>query len=74
MARTTPADQIDQAREDIRDKADELKGNIDDVSTDDLREALNDAEDAAKNGSAETKRKARQLERKIERGSSTSAT
>ena len=61
------ANQVDQAREDIRDKANELKGNLDDLSKDDLREALNDAEDAAKNGSADTKRKARELERKIER-------
>ena len=60
-------DQVDQAREDIRDTADELKGNIDDLSNQDLREALRDAEDAAKNGSADTKRKARELERKIER-------
>ena len=60
-------DQVDQASKDIREKANELKGNIDDLSTEDLREALNDAEDAAKNGSAETKRKARELERKIER-------
>ncbi len=59
--------QVDQAREDIREKANELKGNLDDLSKEDLREALNDAEDAAKNGSADTKRKARELERKIER-------
>jgi hypothetical protein len=59
--------QVDQARKDIREKADELKGNLDDLSKQDLREALRDAEDAAKNGSADTKRKARELERKIER-------
>ena len=59
-------DQVDQAREDIRQKADELRGNLDDLSKQDLREALRDAEDAAKNGSADTKRKARELERKIE--------
>ena len=60
-------DDVDQARKDIRQKANELKGNIDDLSKQDLRETLNDAEDAAKNGSADTKRKARQLERKIKR-------
>ena len=59
--------QVDQAREDIREKANELKGNLDDLSKQDLENALNDAEDAAKNGSADTKRKARELERKIER-------
>jgi uncharacterized membrane protein len=60
-------DQVDQARKDIRQKANELKGNIDDLSKQDLRKALRDAEDAAKNGSADTKREARRLERKIER-------
>ena len=60
-------DDVDQARKDIRQKANELKGNIDDLSKQDLRKALNDAEDAAKNGSADTKREARQLERKIKR-------
>ncbi len=60
-------DQVDQARQDIRERADELEGNIDDLSKQDLREALRDTEDAAKNGSADTKRKARELERKIER-------
>jgi polyhydroxyalkanoate synthesis regulator phasin len=60
-------DQVDQARKDVREKANELSGNLDDLSKQDLRNALNDAEDAAKNGSADTKRKARELERKIER-------
>jgi hypothetical protein len=60
-------DQVDQARQDIRQKANELKGNINDLSKQDLRKALNDAEDAAKNGSADTKREARRLERKIQR-------
>ena len=59
--------QVDQARKDIRQKANELKGNLDDLSKQDLRKALNDAEDAAKNGSADTKREARRLERKIQR-------
>ena len=61
------ANQVDQAREDIREKANQLQGNLDDLSKEDLNEALNDAQDAAKNGSADTKRKARELERKIER-------
>jgi|SRR5215204_184553 len=60
-------DQVDQARKDIRDQANELKGNIDDLSKEDLREALRDTEDAAKNGSADTKREARELQRKINR-------
>jgi polyhydroxyalkanoate synthesis regulator phasin len=59
--------QVDQARKDIREKANELKGNLNGLSKQDLENALNDAEDAAKSGSADTKRKARQLERKIER-------
>jgi polyhydroxyalkanoate synthesis regulator phasin len=59
--------QVDQARKDIRQKADELKGNLDDLSKQDLRNALNDAEEAAKSGSADTKQKARELERKIQR-------
>jgi hypothetical protein len=61
------ADQVDQAREDIRAQARELKGDIDDLSKQDLREALRDAEDAAKNASADTKREARRLERRIRR-------
>jgi uncharacterized membrane protein len=60
-------DQVDQARKDLGQTADDVKGNIDDLSKQDLREALRDAEDAAKDGGADTKRKARQLERKIER-------
>jgi hypothetical protein len=59
--------QVDQARKDIRQKANELKGNLDDLSKQDLQNALNDAEKSAKNGSAETKQKARELERKIQR-------
>ena len=59
--------QVDQARTDIRQKATELKGNINHLSKQDLKNALNDAEDSAKNGSADTKQKARQLERKIQR-------
>ena len=61
------SDQIDQARKDIREKANELEGNLDDLSKQDLREALRDTEDAAKSGGADAKREARKLERKIER-------
>jgi septal ring factor EnvC (AmiA/AmiB activator) len=60
-------DQVDQARKDIRQQAKEIGGKLDDLSKQDLREALNDTEDAAKNGSADTKREARKLERKIQR-------
>ena len=60
-------DDVDKARNDVRDAANQVKGNLDDLSKQDLREALRDAEDAAENGSAKTKRKARKLERKIER-------
>jgi polyhydroxyalkanoate synthesis regulator phasin len=60
-------DQVAKARKDIREKANELKGNIDNLSTQDLRKALRDAEDAAKNGSADTKREARRLERRVQR-------
>jgi predicted small secreted protein len=58
---------IDKARKDVQHKADELKGNLNDVSKKDLENALNDVEDAAKNGSEDTKQKARELERKIKR-------
>jgi uncharacterized protein YwgA len=60
-------DDVDQARKDVQEQADKLKGNLDDLSKDDLQNALDDAEDAAKNGSEDTKRKARELQRKIER-------
>ncbi len=60
-------DDVDQARKDVQEQADKLEGNIDDLSKDDLRNALDDAEDAAKNGSKDTKREARELQRKIER-------
>jgi uncharacterized protein YwgA len=58
---------VDKARNDIQDKADELKGNLDDVSKTDLQKKLNDVEDDAKKGSEETKQKARELQDKIER-------
>lgn len=60
-------DDIDQARNDVEQAADDLKGDLDDVSTEDLENKLNDVEDAAKNGSEDTKQKARELEGKIER-------
>ena len=60
-------DDVDQARKDVQEQADKLKGNLDDLSKDDLRNALDDAQNAAKNGSDDTKRKARELQRKIER-------
>jgi hypothetical protein len=60
-------DDVDQARQDVQEQADKLKSNVDDLSKDDLRNALDDTENAAKNGSADTKRKARELQRKIER-------
>jgi len=60
-------DDVDQAREDVQEQADKLQGNLDDLSKDDLRNALNDAQDAAREGGEDTKREARELERKIER-------
>ena len=58
---------VDKAKNKVQDAADEVKGNLNDVSKKDLENALNDAQDAAKSGSADTKRKARELQRKIER-------
>jgi uncharacterized protein YwgA len=58
---------VDKAKNEVQDAADKVKGNLDDLSKKDLENALNDAEDAAKNGSADTKKKARELQRKIER-------
>ena len=60
-------DDIDKARDDVQQAADDLKGNLDDVSTEDLENKLNDVEDAAKNGSEDTKHKARELQERIER-------
>jgi tellurite resistance protein len=60
-------DDVDQARKDVQEQADKLKGNLDDLSKDDLKNALNDVEDSARNGSKDTKREARELQRKIER-------
>ena len=58
---------VEKAKKDVQDAADQVKGDLNDVSKKDLENALNDAEDAAKNGSADTKKKARELQRKIER-------
>jgi uncharacterized protein YwgA len=58
---------VDKAKNEVQDAADKVKGDLNDVSKKDLENALNDAEDAAKNGSADTKKKARELQRKIER-------
>jgi uncharacterized membrane protein len=58
---------VDQARKDIRDQAEEIGGKLDDLSKQDLREARRDVENAAENGSADAKREARRLERKIDR-------
>jgi hypothetical protein len=58
---------IDQARQDIRERANELEGNLDDLSKQDLQDARNDLEDSAKDAGGDAKREARQLERKIER-------
>jgi tellurite resistance protein len=60
-------DDVDQARKDVQEQADKLKGNLDDLSKDDLKNALNDVEDSASNGSKDTKREARELQREIER-------
>jgi uncharacterized membrane protein YukC len=60
-------DDVDQAREDVQEQADELKGDLDSMSKEDLQKKLDDAQDAAENGSDETKQKARELENKIER-------
>jgi Na+-transporting NADH:ubiquinone oxidoreductase subunit NqrF len=58
---------VDKAKNEVQDAADNVKGDLNDVSKKDLENALSDAQDAAKNGSADTKRKARELQRKIER-------
>jgi hypothetical protein len=60
-------DDIDKARNDVQEKADELRGDLDNVSKEDLQNKLDDVEDAAKNGSEDTKKKARELQDKIER-------
>jgi hypothetical protein len=59
--------EADQTRQDIEREANELEGNLDDLSEQDLREALKDAEEKAESGGKDAKREARELERKIER-------
>ena len=58
---------VDKAKNQLQDAADQAKGDLNDLSKKDLENALNDAQHAAKSGSADTKRKARELQRKIER-------
>jgi uncharacterized protein YwgA len=58
---------VDKAKNEVQDAADKVKGDLNDLSKKNLENALNDAQDAAKNGSADTKQKARELQRKIER-------
>jgi uncharacterized protein YwgA len=58
---------VEKAKKEVQDAANQVKGDLDDVSKKDLKNALQDAEDAAHKGSAKTKRKARELQRKIER-------
>jgi hypothetical protein len=60
-------DEVDQAREDIQAKAEDLRGDLDDLSKEDLRSELREVEDAAEKGSDETKQEARELKRRIER-------
>jgi hypothetical protein len=60
-------DDLDKARDDVQQKAEDLKGDLDDVSKKDLEQSLEDVQDAAKNGSEDTKKKARELQDKIER-------
>jgi hypothetical protein len=59
--------ELGEARQDVQREAEKLEGNLDDLSKQDLREALNDVENAAEGGGADAKREARELERKIER-------
>jgi hypothetical protein len=58
---------VEKAKNEVQDAADQVKGDLNDVSKKDLENALTDAQDAAKNGSADTKKKAKELQRKIER-------
>ena len=61
------SDSAGDAGREVREKANEIEGDLDGLSKKDLREARDDVEDAAKEGSADAKREARELERKIER-------
>jgi acyl-CoA reductase-like NAD-dependent aldehyde dehydrogenase len=58
---------VDKAKNEVQDAANQVKGDLNNMSKKDLENALNDAQDAAKKGSAKTKKKARQLQNKIER-------
>jgi hypothetical protein len=58
---------VDKAKNEVQDAADKVKGDLNDVSKKDLKNALGDAQDAAKKGSKDTKRKARELQNRIER-------
>jgi polyhydroxyalkanoate synthesis regulator phasin len=53
--------------DELRDQAQRIKGDIENLSKQDLRKALHDAEHTARHGSGDAKREARRLERKIER-------
>jgi hypothetical protein len=59
--------ELDEARQDVQREAEQLEGNLDDLSKQDLRDALDDVEQAAEGGGADAKREARELERKIRR-------
>src|SRR4051812_19642967 len=58
---------VDKAKNEVQDAADQVRGDLDDVSKKDLENALNDAEDAAKNGSGDRKQRARELQGKTGR-------
>ena len=58
---------VDKARDDVQAKGDELKGDLDNVSKQDLQEKLDDVRADAKQGGTETKQKARELQKKIQR-------
>jgi hypothetical protein len=61
------SDSAGDAGREVREKANEVEGSLDDLSKEDLREARDDVEDAAREGGKDAKREARELERKIER-------
>ena len=57
----------EKARNDVQNTADELKGDLNNVSKKDLQKKLDDVKADAKKGGAETKQKARELRDKIQR-------
>ena len=57
----------EKARNDVQNSADELKGDLNNVSKKDLQKKLDDVKADAKKGGAETKQKARELRDKIQR-------